>query len=219
MAAHSNKHLSSPYDKTEKCTATSWGCKLSCPKTQLFCVHRSEFHVALARLGKTALSSDERKWLASDNEVYGGEKVPNWNITNSVFLYEQTTLREPSMWDSLAQFLGMPEIRHDRTMGNHKDRKEKKKFTPNTINICDAQWDDLRIELMLISYDLSRWLLDYFIPVARDANRPDVLVHDLDHFTEIVTAYQDDPCGKLERYSLDDRRVQFSPKQDAVEIV
>lgn len=211
MAGHNNKNMGkvSPHNKTDGCTKVE-DCYNFCPRKQLFCVQRSAFHVALARLGKTALTDAERQLLAVDNPVYGGHLLPNWNISNTLFVYEQTTLRGSGVWQGLASFLGMPELRHDRSLGEHGNRKQKK-FAPNLINICAAEWDGLRSELMQVAYDLSRWMLEYFIPAAGE--RQDIVIHNVTEFAKLVGGYQLDPCGRLEqivnsqgdaRYALSD---------------
>eukprot|EP00979_Chaetoceros_neogracilis_P019345 scaffold12177_cov287-Chaetoceros_neogracile.AAC.1 len=61
-----------PYKLTEPCpNANGDGCRNGCPSRQLLCMHRGKFHVALASLGKTDLSAEERKTLAA-NDPDGG---------------------------------------------------------------------------------------------------------------------------------------------------
>lgn len=81
-------------------------CNSECTGGMLFCMMRGRFHVALAQLGKTLLGRAERQWLAP-NDVDGGSALLSFNITNKIFLYEQSTLGEDSVWQELADFLGL----------------------------------------------------------------------------------------------------------------
>eukprot|EP00957_Ditylum_brightwellii_P094736 7214571-Ditylum_brightwellii.AAC.1 len=64
-------------------------------------MHRGRFHLALAALGKTELTAEERNILAAEDPD-GGEDLINMNVINDVFLYEQQTLGEDYVWDELA---------------------------------------------------------------------------------------------------------------------
>jgi hypothetical protein len=56
---------SDPYELTKPCVESNG--RNSCPKNQLFCVHRARFHLGLAKLGKTPLTDEERELLAPDS--------------------------------------------------------------------------------------------------------------------------------------------------------
>lgn len=202
------QHLS-PYNLTQPCRPGQ-PCTLGCPTKLNLCLHRANFHLYLARLGKTALRTDaERQWLVQKKD--GDDEypnVPNWNVTNPIFLYEQTTLRDDPVWDSLAQFLGMDSIRHDRTLGNATTKP--KRGGGSMIRICDAEYDALRVPLLRSAYAVSRWLLEYLIPVAKNSARPDVVIHNVTEFAQIVQKYQDDPCGRLQRSYDVDGQVQYA---------
>lgn len=52
--------------------------------------------------------------------------------------------------------------------------------------------------MMVYSYQLSIWLLEYFFPIARDSSRQDVVVGNIDRSQQIVaTSYRQDPCNRL----------------------
>jgi len=68
------------------------GCQVGCHKGKLFCVGRARFHLAIAKLGKTQLSTAERKLLAP-NDRDGGKNLENWNIQNPLFIYEMNEVR------------------------------------------------------------------------------------------------------------------------------
>jgi hypothetical protein len=151
---------------------------------------RARFHLPLARLGKTALSDDERELLAP-NDIDGGKNLVNFNISNSIFLYEQTELRESYLWKGLSKFLGVSHI------PNHKFEGSVGKGKNYTL--CIPSYDDFRAALMPYSYELSKWMQKYFLPVAKDQNRPDVVVADVERLSAIVRTFADDPCDRLIR--------------------
>jgi hypothetical protein len=53
--------------------------------------------------------------------------------------------------------------------------------------------------MMPIAHEMSIWFCDYFIQVAKDPSRPDVVVPRPDRFCQVVRNYTNDPCGRLER--------------------
>ena len=87
------------------------------------CFHRARLHLPLARMGKTRLGSDELELLAP-NDPDGGQQLLYGNITNPVFLYEQSQMNITAMesagasetvgridyWEALAQFIGVSYI-------------------------------------------------------------------------------------------------------------
>lgn len=193
----------SPYEKTTPCQKANC-CKDGCPKGNLFCVHRAQFHLGLARMGKTNLTSDELKWL-SPQTFCGGHRfavavAKHPPVVNPVFLYDQTQLSHDYVWDGLADFLQFPPnttIEHDRYQSSH-GRKMPWGLQAE-IDICQAQYDELRQIIMPIAYELSVWLTDYFIPLAEDTTRNDVVIPNPSHFRGIVQSYRQDPCGRLVR--------------------
>lgn len=168
-------------------------CRYGCPTHQLFCTNRARFHLSLAALGKTSLSSEERQLLAP-NDPDGGMNVKNNNITNPIFLYEQEDLNEEYVWETLAKYLDVEYIPHDKYRGS-RDEKAKTVFT----DFCQDKYDSFRAMMMPNAYELSVWLQEYFLPVAMDDDRPDVIVPNATRMTELVDRYKYDPCGKLTR--------------------
>lgn len=165
-------------------------CRGSCPQRQLYCLGRARFHLPLARLGKTALSDEERELLAP-NDIDGGKNLANFNITNSIFLYEQTELRESYLWKGLSKFLAVSHIPNRKFQGSVGKGKN--------YTLCTPYYDDFRAALMPYSYELSEWMQKYFLPVAKDQHRPDVVVADVERLSAIVRTFADDPCDRLIR--------------------
>ena len=187
-----------PYDKIEPCRNKGGKfCRGECPGRQLFCMHRGSFHVSMARLGKTALTPEERMLLsAKSNPVRAGMNLKNLHIRNPIFVYEMRELSEEYTWDALADYLDVPNgINHTIYHGSH-GHKEKKK---TKFDICDEKYDNFRAIMMRESFDLSTWLQTYFIPVAKNESRPDVRIARPDKFSELVEDYKSDPCGRLVR--------------------
>ena len=184
-----------PYNITEPCNSKRGGCRGDCPARQVFCTQRASFHVALARLGKTELSTEERQLLSAKTyPIGGGMNLQSHNISNSIFVYEMTELNKDYVWDEMAKYLQYPnDIPNSIYKGSHGKNKTK------AINICDQKFDDLRALLMPESYDLSTWLLKYFIPLSKDPNRNDVVIPRPENFRNLVEAYKFDPCKRLIR--------------------
>jgi hypothetical protein len=185
----------SPYNMTQPCTKGR-KCSNRCPGGELLCVYRAEFHVALASYGKTPLTDQERLYLAPSH-YYGGANIPNDQVRNPIFLYEQTELKQEYVWEDLANYLGIPQVKHDRYVSSHG--RNATKWKPNRMDICLPEYDDFRKLMMPIAHEMSIWFCDYFIQVAKDPSRPDVVVSRPDRFCQVVRNYTNDPCGRLER--------------------
>ena len=145
-------------------------------------------------MGKTELTDEERLLLAPQ-DADGGSMVSNHRLKNPVFLYAQTELRERYVWNELAEYL---EVAHVPSTEEHtSDNKSKL----NNIDICEDKFDAFWAKFMPIAYNMSCWLIEYLLPVAKDKTRPDtdVVIPGVDHFEKAVDDYKEDPCGKLIR--------------------
>jgi hypothetical protein len=184
-----------PYKIMKPCpNANGRGCRNGCPSRQLLCMHRGRFHLALASLGKTALSQEERKWLAA-SDPDGGDHVPNHAIRNPIFVYEQTMLGEEYLWADMATYLGVDFLRHDKRVNSHGKNRALE------IDFCNDTYDAFRAEMMPIAYEVASWLQMYLLPLARNDSRTDVVVANPDEFERLVEKYKEDPCGKLHRHT------------------
>jgi len=166
-------------------------CNHGCPNKWLFCIRRARFHVQLAALGKTSLSMEERKVLApNDND--GGENLRSQNIRNPIFLYEQKELSKDYVWDEMAKYLNVSKIPHDKHHSSHGR-------TPHvSINFCEERFDDLRAIIMPYAYELSVWMQNYFIPVAKNESAG-VTIPNPNALITLVEEYKKDPCDRLYR--------------------
>lgn len=182
-----------PYNLMKICTGAS--CANYCTYKQLVCLGRTRFHLALASLGKTNLTETERKLLAA-NDKDGGKNLVNFKVRNPLFLYEMNELREDYLWDGMANYLGMKggidNDQYGSSPGLHKSPQLR-------INICDEKFDRLRGMIMPYAYELSVWLQEYFIPLAKDESRPDVTIAQPHLFEELIEKYKSDPCNRLTR--------------------
>ncbi len=183
-----------PYDFIDHCGEDDQTCNYECPAGQMVCLHKTRFHLPLARMGKTVLGDGERQLLAPGDKD-GGNKLTDHNITNPVFLYELNQLNEDYLWEDLARMLDVEKLQHDIHEGSHKDRQPGKQ----RIDICDAYYDNFRSMIMPNAYNMSKWLCDFFVPVAKDKNRKDVVIPDPDKFCSLVKDYAEDPCKRLVR--------------------
>jgi hypothetical protein len=168
-------------------------CFAECLDNQVFCLHRSRMHLPLARLGKTALTDEERTWLAPQ-DADGGHRLYSWNISNPIFVYDQTQMKEDSYWAELADFLRVSHIPNTRYHGSKGKQQSLK-------SLCDAEYDAFRSVMMSYSYGMAVWLQDYLVPVARDPSRQDVIIPNIDQFVAVVETYKVDPCNRLIRKS------------------
>lgn len=155
-----------PYNSTTTCPRkNSRNCRNGCPDGKLVCMHRGRFHNALAQLGKTNLTKEERT-LLGPNDPDGGNNLDNLKVRNPIFLYEQSMMNEEYMWEDLTAYLGANEtIPHDRRVSSHGQNRSK------SINLCDGQYDNFRAMMMPIAYNVSVWLQEYFVPIAQDVNQ------------------------------------------------
>ena len=184
----------SPYDFMEHCAERGRNCINECPRPNILCLHRTRFHLHLARIGKTQLNNTERELLAPDDKD-GGFKLTNFHIKNPIFLYEMSQLNEDETWAKLAKELKVPYIPHDIHKGHHSRRFK----SDERIDICDAKFDDFRSKIMPHAYNMSKWLCDYLVPVAMNETRNDVIIPDPENFCKNVKSYEDDPCNRLVR--------------------
>ena len=180
------------YDRMEPCKGKR-SCDNGCPG-QILCTGRARFHNALAALGKTSLTREERM-LLSPNDIDGGMDLVNNEIRNPVFVYEQKELRKQYVWNELASYLGVTDpLKRDKRENSHGNNRT------HVADFCDDEFDEFRANLMPIAYNVSVWLVDYLIPTSRV--REDVTIPKVKKFAEIVESYKVDPCKKLKR--LDD---------------
>lgn len=184
-----------PYGLTKLCTGRR--CRHECFQGQIFCVHKSRFHLGLARLGKTAMDSEERLLLAAEDND-GGENLPNDQIKNPIFIFDERELGHDYFWESITEYLGVDEIEHDiESMVRLEHKMEIENI--KSLDFCHEDYHDLRAQMMQYSHEMATWLQFHLIPLALDADRPDVEMANPKKFYQLAEHYKQDPCGTLRR--------------------
>jgi hypothetical protein len=167
------------------------------------CTLRSNFHLFLSNLGKTNMTSlEERSLLPHQYKQY---MKPN-HVPNPVFLYDVSQLsdsdekRNQLFLHDLQTFLGLEQpispmiwIKPGRNL-TESDRvlRESQK-----IDICDAEYDLVRNELMQHSQSAATWIRTYFM------SSPTVTVSNPHYFTNVILeSWFHDPCVERRRLPL-----------------
>lgn len=164
---------------------------------------QSAFHVFLASLGKTNMTSvDERKLLKGfyKDEILEEEQKPMIS-PHKIFLMETAQLadtnetRSDTFRRDLESFLGLEHplasIPHHRPNAQHEKRLKKKvEKVGRKIDICDDEHLKARQELLRISTAASQWIRHYFI------QSPDVFVSSPEFFEEVLNSWMVDPCDE-----------------------
>ena len=180
-----------PYNAMYVSSINMNGCKTR----HILCLGRARFQLSLARMRKTDLLDDAELHLLAPNDPDGGANVAkrHHRVRNPVFLYELNSLKRDRVWDDMATFLGGVEngtVAHDEYRSSHGRNAN----ALARIDVCDERYDELRAKIMPYAYNLSVWLQEYFVPVAMNESRPDVVIGDRESFVETVKSYKHDPC-------------------------
>jgi len=202
---YSRMSLCPHYNKIDPITGVPLGYRSNDPSHETcmgecrcglpICFHRARLHLPLARVGKTPLATKEERDLLSPGDPDGGDNMFNGRLRNPIFVYEQTQMKEDSYWDELAAFLGVSHIPNAHYRAAHGKGHNK--------TLCIEYYDEYRARLMAHSYNMSVWLENYFLPVATDPDRPDVVVPNPESLRAAVESYKHDPCGRLIRRESD----------------
>ena len=164
------------------------------------CTDRANFHLALSRLGKTPMNTEEEMGLLHNHNL-SVHRFPN-----RVFLMElgqlsvENRTRSDLFVEDLGSFLHLNSV-EDQISSHALPRLEPHVATHNvatTVNgtrlneklldICSPSHDALRSILLKTGRDASHWIMKYFI------NSPDVIVSDREHFLTLMKTWEDDPC-------------------------
>lgn len=200
---------------------------LDCPRKMKVCAARGRFHLSLAKLGKTPLGNDEIDLLQSElhqsairfkDTSTNKKKYPfaddgdKAGVPNSVFLFESSQGRHEYFYQELANFveidrgrlppLSSSTYRSGNGLNNNLKSNLHQQDTENVFDICSPQWDDVRKEILPMSYTLGQWILKYLIPESR--KRDDLVIPNVTAFESIVETFGRDPCqGRLIRNDTD----------------
>ena len=155
----------------------------------------NDVHVAYARydiflmqLAKVPLNPSELNRMMRSDEVWPKRISPN---PFQIFIYTDTQLKQGNTSTfsiDLQHFLKLELPLPDMKSQQRANVGASNPF-PETINICDAQFDDIRNELLQYGKESSRWISEKFI------ESKDVTVSDKTFFIESLRTWGDDPCA------------------------
>lgn len=163
--------------------------------TQGICTNRGRFHIVLAKLGKTNMTTapEEVEMKARYPREFREEIL---GIPNKIFLYtteqlaDTNEMRTEIFRNDVQDFCGLqlslpipyikPGILWDETTQTQKDGLK--------INICDSNYTELRKVLLDMARPASVWIRKYFI------ESEDVVVSSKEYFKEIIETWMHDPC-------------------------
>jgi Sulfotransferase domain len=165
------------------------------------CTYKAQFHIALARLGKTNPSSPEEQQVEPKFKKHIKEQPPK--IPNKIFLFvtdqladknTTTTTRAQRFRKDIQHFLGfeqeMPPMIHIKP-GIKWDNETQALKDAKKINICDSEYEELRNVLMDIAIKASTWIRTFFL------KSDDVVVSSRQYVEEILVGWMQDPCHSL----------------------
>ena len=169
------------------------------------CTFRARFHLFLANMGKTNVTTDplERQWFGKKQHLLQ-KAVPT---PAPVFLYEVSQLSDPNMERSkrfvqdLQNFLGLQQTLDDSMVWfkpgiKHDNADSLQSVDARKIDICDERYNDLRRTLLNNARNASAWMAQYFVTA------PGVTVSSPDYFVQsIMQAWKVDPCIERQRHN------------------
>ena len=147
------------------------------------------FEISLMQFGKVELTAKELLMLGEHEKRVFPSKF-------KVFLYDINQLddenkeRSEQFRSDLQHFLGMQNKIEDdipRENANLSGIGTSSTY-PETINICDAKYANLRKELMRNAKVSQNWIKQKFM------NSADVNVSDKEHFLDLLKTWEVDPC-------------------------
>ena len=146
----------------------------------------SRFELGLQQLGKVRLSKHQMKTLMSKHRVVAP-------VPFRVFLYTMEQIadhdkeRSTKFGEDMQSFLGLSEpIVFTHENKNHFVGAKKH---PETIDICEPRYDDLRQLLVSQGNTTQKWIKEKFL------KSPDVSVGgSTHHFNELLSTWANDPC-------------------------
>jgi hypothetical protein len=160
------------------------------------CTNRAHFHLNLAQLGKTNGTSSIERELLTIHSYKNITKMAKqkrgpfpYKVDNPVFVYDVHQLgdanqtRQLQFQQDLQSFLGLTHPFPDSANATDPPNVG----TP-AMNICDNEFQPLRIVLLDASKRASLWIRHYFL------QSPQVFVSNRDHFEENLEEWMYDPC-------------------------
>jgi hypothetical protein len=177
-------------------------------KSGYVCSDNGAFHLWLAQMGKTPMTSDngELDLLAEfSNEIKNYVNHDDSAVFhNPVFLIETSQLSDPDPYRrrqlqrDMENYLGLQsplgDVPHSNSGAALKEsQKGKQEDIQGLIDICLPQNKVIHDKMMEIGRNASQWFRRYFI------QSPEVVVSSRSHFESLLGKWNEDPC--LERHN------------------
>jgi hypothetical protein len=169
--------------------------------SQGVCGDRANYHLSLARLGKTNYTLEQDAFTAK--EYKGLQKDAPKYMPNHVFLYDTQQLADGNETRALQfrkdiqQFLGLShqpslssQMLHASPGKTGLNDTEQAARDAKKLRICDDEHKDVRKELMLISRRAAVWIQKYFLKA------PQVFYSSPEYMHQILESYLHDPCDE-----------------------
>lgn len=154
------------------------------------CTFRSNFHLFLNNLGIVQNQSSVLDYV--DKQFHRIVDV-NPNPQRRVFFYEISQLSdpevEPTFRKDLQNFLGLSEpIEPMIWFKPGKTHNETQLETINAKKIDICEYDQVRMELMRQTVQVSRWIRDHFLDVAEVSSKR--------YLEKVLLSWENDPCNE-----------------------
>lgn len=146
----------------------------------------AKFEDGLMQMGKVALESDDLRRLAEQRLIFAPTRL-------RIFLYDVDQLSDPQK-ERAAQFRSS--LQNFLTLNNSIEPFEKRNSLakkgsfPNTMNICDEEFKELRDILVMQGNKTQKWIREEFMK-SEDV----VIGGDEGHFLELIAEWGVDPCA------------------------
>jgi hypothetical protein len=151
------------------------------------------YHNNLSQLGKTNIMNSNEAKLLEMNRFFGKPRTePFPYMSNKIFLYDivqfgdyKNASRYAQFRTDLTKFLGLTQ-----PLVPWNSSCESQTFDEDfvEIDICHAQYRQVRSDLLQMGRRASEWILTYLLP------HPDVVVSNDEHFRASLLTWLDDPC-------------------------
>mmetsp|Transcript_19705 Transcript_19705/g.37347 ORF Transcript_19705/g.37347 Transcript_19705/m.37347 type:complete len:418 (-) Transcript_19705:118-1371(-) len=168
------------------------------------CTYNAYFHILLAQMGRTAMSTQEETNLLRRYDVDTLQAMPFEpfpilvpHLPHQIFLYDPDQMNGAKFPDVAEQFrqdlsvyleLRTPLSSLAVAQANTHAERENATVAAALMDICDSKFKPLREELILIGRDAARWITEFFLPLEN------VHVSSPDFFRRTLEGYEVDPC-------------------------
>ena len=150
----------------------------------------ARFEVYLKQLAKVSISQVEMNNMMANEKYWPKSIQPN---PYKVFIYTTEQLHDKNETRQMQFQLDLQHFLHLKTPVMNFNQMPKSNVHNSSkykehINICDAEFTDIRNQLLKQGVKTSQWIRNKFIMSK------DVVVSDKDYFSSILSAWGKDPC-------------------------